>query len=396
MAYRPSKRPSISVVMTLRDADATLGRAVESVLAQSFTDVQLVLAVLPSGDGTLAHARRLEERDIRVDVVEVDEDASVDALDAGVDAARGEYLLFMGQRDWLGVHALALLAHAIEDGSVDLAVPVFSSANPPAPVDAEEADRIVVLDRDQVRAQAHRFIVNEGFGTLHGKMLRRDRVQSLGIRHVIAGDDEAYLITYLEDLDSLAICPGAVYHDEGPLRIDGRTDPLARCEYDHQLMLELAERWGMADDRKLLEAVHLLGRQHLGQPVVNLRRLKQLRWVVGDVAVGEQEAVERPHAAQYAALRARAYADVVQRGGKGLQVLQSGVLGAYAFGLEKAQQLVYVAHVGVERVGREVALKFHVAAVGFGHIRQLFVFRFHLFSYFCKAHGRHAAAQVQS
>lgn len=274
MAYRPSKRPSISVVMTLRDADATLGRAVESVLAQSFTDVQLVLAVLPSGDGTLAHARRLEERDIRVDAVEVDEDASVDALDAGVDAARGEYLLFMGQRDWLGVHALALLAHAIEDGSVDLAVPVFSSANPLAPADAEEADRIVLLDRDQVRSQAHRFIVNDGFGTLHGKMLRRDRVQSLGIRHAIAGDDEAYLITYLEDLDSLAICPGAVYHDEGPLRIDGRTDPLARCEYDHQLMLELAERWGMADDRKLLEAVHLRHMRHL---VECLERVCSLR-----------------------------------------------------------------------------------------------------------------------
>ena len=69
-----------------------------------------------------------------------------------------------------------------------------------------------------------------------------------------------------------------------------------------------------------LEAVHLVGGQHLRQVFAQDRRLEQFRRVLVEEAVELEEAVEGAYAAQDAALRPWMDADVVEGGGKVLQV----------------------------------------------------------------------------
>ena len=73
---------------------------------------------------------------------------------------------------------------------------------------------------------------------------------------------------------------------------------------------------------RVLQPVHLFRRQHLGQVVAYLRRLQQLCGVVVAVAVYLEVAEEGAHAAEYAALRPRSDADVVESCGKRLEVLE--------------------------------------------------------------------------
>ena len=113
----------------------------------------------------------------------------------------------------------------------------------------------------------------------------------------------------------------------------------------------------------LLQQVHLGGREHLGQVLAQDGRLQQLRRVVVAVAVDHQEVEERAHAAQDAALRARADAYVVESGGEGLQVLKCDVEHVLVFQPEEDEQFLQVALVGLQRVGRHVALQLQVAHV---------------------------------
>ena len=111
------------------------------------------------------------------------------------------------------------------------------------------------------------------------------------------------------------------------------------------------------------DAVYLLHAQHFGQAETYLGALQQFAGVTLQVVGKDQEVEERLDARQDARLRAGVDADVVQPGGKALQVFQRGAEQVDVFGFEEAQQFVQVRQVGILRVGRERFLQFQVLFV---------------------------------
>ena len=91
--------PKLSVVMPVHDAEATLAEAVDSVLSQSLSDLELVCVDDGSTDGSLAILRGYEERDPRVRVITQQNAGAGAARNAGLEAARGEYVHFLDADD---------------------------------------------------------------------------------------------------------------------------------------------------------------------------------------------------------------------------------------------------------------------------------------------------------
>lgn len=88
----------VSVVIPARDAAATLGRAVRSVLAQDYKAIEVVVVDDASRDGTAAVAEALGARLIRLDRPQ----GAAAARNAGIAAARGELIAFQDADDeWL-------------------------------------------------------------------------------------------------------------------------------------------------------------------------------------------------------------------------------------------------------------------------------------------------------
>ena len=100
-------------------------RALESVLGQRFDRLQLVIALMPSADRTRAIAERAAERNIRIELVDVDDVHVAAAFDAGLAVARGDYVLFMHADDWFGPRALETLLKVAEEGDLDFALPLW-------------------------------------------------------------------------------------------------------------------------------------------------------------------------------------------------------------------------------------------------------------------------------
>ncbi len=254
--------------MTVQNAESTLLRAIESVLSQSMDDLQLVLAVLPSHDRTLETCERWAERDIRVDVVPCGAPDQAAAFDAGVDAARGTYVMLMGQGDWLGRGLLAPLVALAAEHDLELVcaalvpegIEAFSAHVRP---EAAGASEMLLLSTDEVRAQAHRFIESDAFGTLRGKMLLRDRVCELGLRMALARDEQAYLISYLEEVARVGVCESVQFHLAAPAGDGGTAVDFECCERDHAHLLGLARTWGLEDDPALWQAIHRRHMRHL-------------------------------------------------------------------------------------------------------------------------------------
>jgi glycosyltransferase involved in cell wall biosynthesis len=108
--------PSISVLMPCYNAAATLDEAVESILDQTLTDLELIAVDDGSSDGTRQNLDRWAARDVRVTVLSRPHTGLVEALNAGLSVCRAPLIARMdgddradparleAQADFLGAH----------------------------------------------------------------------------------------------------------------------------------------------------------------------------------------------------------------------------------------------------------------------------------------------------
>ncbi|MGH3413544.1 MAG: glycosyltransferase family 2 protein, partial [Marmoricola sp.] len=102
-------RPEISVIVPFYNVEDYLAECLDSVLAQTFGDFEVVLVDDGSPDGSRTIAEQYAARDHRFHVVTRSNGGLGAARNTGVRAAHGHYLTFLDSDDELPRHALAVL-----------------------------------------------------------------------------------------------------------------------------------------------------------------------------------------------------------------------------------------------------------------------------------------------
>jgi len=95
----PAPRPRISVIIPAYNAQRYLAEAVESVLTQTFTDFECVVVDDGSTDRTQPILHELGQRDGRLRSIRIPHGGIVEALNAGVNEARGDLIARMDADD---------------------------------------------------------------------------------------------------------------------------------------------------------------------------------------------------------------------------------------------------------------------------------------------------------
>ncbi|MEW5773432.1 MAG: glycosyltransferase [Thermodesulfobacteriota bacterium] len=107
--------PLVSVILPAYNAAATLPAALDSLLAQSLADFEVVAVDDGSADATARVLAEYARRDRRVRPLSIPHGGIVAALDAALDAARGELLARMDADDLALPERLARQAAALEE-----------------------------------------------------------------------------------------------------------------------------------------------------------------------------------------------------------------------------------------------------------------------------------------
>lgn len=103
-----TSRPLLTVVMPVSDDEATVATALESALAQSLVDIEIVCVDDASTDGTAAVLERYRKRDQRVRIVRHESNLSAfQARRTGILAASADHVLFLDGDDELTPDAAA-------------------------------------------------------------------------------------------------------------------------------------------------------------------------------------------------------------------------------------------------------------------------------------------------
>jgi glycosyltransferase involved in cell wall biosynthesis len=107
--------PSISVVIPVYKVEKYLRQCVESVLAQDYKNIEVILVNDGSPDNCPAICDEIALRDHRIKVIHKENGGASDARNKGLSAAEGEYILFLDSDDyWIGTNGLNDLIHIID------------------------------------------------------------------------------------------------------------------------------------------------------------------------------------------------------------------------------------------------------------------------------------------
>jgi len=101
--------PYVSIVVPVYNVERYLERCIDSILAQTYTNFELILVDDGSPDNSGAICDRYAEQDTRVSVIHQENGGVSKARNAGIERAQGKYLIFVDSDDWIEKNHIELL-----------------------------------------------------------------------------------------------------------------------------------------------------------------------------------------------------------------------------------------------------------------------------------------------
>lgn len=168
--------PKISVIVPVYKAETYLHRCVDSLLAQTFTDFEILLVDDGSPDRSGEISDEYARKDSRVRVFHKENGGVSSARQCGMDNARGEYTIHADPDDWVDPTMLEELYRKAKEEDADMVICDFY----------EERKNKTIYVRQQPSALDHETVLCELFQQLHGscwnKLVRRACYVKYGVR----------------------------------------------------------------------------------------------------------------------------------------------------------------------------------------------------------------------
>ncbi|MGI5229528.1 glycosyltransferase family 2 protein [Actinoallomurus sp. CA-142502] len=161
----------VSVIIPVYNTGEDISRCAESVLAQTMDDYEVIFVDDGSSDGTEKRLDELAAEHDRIQVIHLPPSGGPGGpRNAGIDAARGEYVYFLDDDDWLGEEALERM-HAMalrNDADIVIGKMVGHGRRVPRLMFRTDRDRADVLEDNLLGILTPHKLFRRSFLARHG------------------------------------------------------------------------------------------------------------------------------------------------------------------------------------------------------------------------------------
>lgn len=199
---------SISIIVPVYKADAYLHRCVDSILAQSFTDFELLLIDDGSPDKGGEICDEYAKKDSRIRVVHKENGGVSSARQRGQEEACGEYTIHVDPDDWVEPTMLEELYQKAKDENADMVICDYYA-------DEDKQQRYVKQEPTKLDSKT---VLCELFQQLHGsccnKLVRRAcyRGKASFPQNINCCEDLIWCIQVLKTKPTISYINKAYYH----------------------------------------------------------------------------------------------------------------------------------------------------------------------------------------
>ena len=174
--------PTVSIIVPVYNAAHTIGRCIESILNQEYTDFELLLVDDGSADGSGAICDEYAAKDSRVQVIHKENSGVSASRNLALDRAAGDYLQFLDSDDWITPDATSSLVRAMENGPCDMVISDFYRVVGERVSQKGDIDEDGIMTREEYAAHMMEDPADFYYGVLWNKLYRRSIVEAHHLR----------------------------------------------------------------------------------------------------------------------------------------------------------------------------------------------------------------------
>ena len=188
----------VSIIVPVYNAELYLARCVESILAQTFSDFELILVNDGSTDGSLDICGDYQNKDTRVNVINKPNGGASSARNCGIEVAKGDFICFVDADDYLNDQYIEDLYNDMKMYGPDLVMHgmVKLDNGNQTIYSLDNNKKFYLKDKDGFFKNTNLFM----FCGPYCKLLKVDILKKFGIRfnqQIICAEDYDFFANYL-------------------------------------------------------------------------------------------------------------------------------------------------------------------------------------------------------
>lgn len=191
--------PKISVIIPIYNTETYLEECIDSVIGQTFAQLEIILVDDGSTDGSLAIMKRFAEKDDRVKVLTQENLGGAAARNTGLKVATGDYIAFVDSDDTIDVQTYEKAYKKAEETGADIVMFGEDKFSP----------------REKIYENSFEALNAPGAIFLWNKLYRREFLLSNNLlipEHIKCHHDEAFNIMAVPKANRVACIQDRLYH----------------------------------------------------------------------------------------------------------------------------------------------------------------------------------------
>ena len=248
----------ISIIIPVFNCEKYLDTCVSAIQKQTFSDWELIFSDDGSNDGGFDKIKEFSKSDLRIKFVHSDKsEGAGPARNKGIDAASGEFLMFIDADDIPEENMLELLHSSVSDG-FDAAIGSYVCfVEGVGQTDVFKFEKKDIVGEENVRRLFAENFPEGIVGYLWNKIYRADIIRNNNIRFPAMRrlQDGVFNINYFSVIKNVRVLDDTVYR----YRINPQTDMFRKCPPDYFDLIEkfslsfidAKKDWGNFSNKKI-------------------------------------------------------------------------------------------------------------------------------------------------
>ncbi len=206
--------PLITVIVPVYNVEAYLPRCVESIIKQTYHNIEIILVDDGSTDNSGSLCDEFAKKDKRILVIHQKNAGISAARNSALDLAKGEYIAFIDSDDYISEHMISTLYEKLEQTKADMAICNYHKW-----LENEEKllkSKLSIDDKVVTKEEAFEFLFCEELSVFMpvawNKLYRRKLWQELRYPKGRCHEDEYVIHHVLEGCSRVAIVPEEMYY----------------------------------------------------------------------------------------------------------------------------------------------------------------------------------------
>ncbi len=199
--------PLVSVIMPVYNGEKSCGRAIKSVINQTYRHIELIVINDGSTDGTLDIVRESACNDSRIVVVDQKNSGVSAARNRGLQEATCEFVVFIDADDYMDEFCIEKMLNSISRENSDIAICGYNSVNSDGRIISQ-----YIHEGKTLKDIIENIVETNNINYLWNKMYRKDHISDLFNTTKMMGEDLEFNIRYFLHVNSISIVQDALYN----------------------------------------------------------------------------------------------------------------------------------------------------------------------------------------